>query len=104
VLSVHETSSGATIDVDADGYALLVMTVTRHKYWRAFIDGKEAAIVPANIAFQAIAVPAGKHRVETRYRNPLVVVSGLITLLALALAAAAITVPIPPRRRLRSES
>jgi len=90
VIGARETSSSATIDVDTPAAALLVMTVTRHKYWRAAIDGRDAQIVPANLAYQAVVVPAGKHRVEMRYRNPLVIIGAAISLLALVAAAIAI--------------
>jgi len=93
--------AGARISATLAGApATLTILVTRHKYWRVTVDGTDAAVSPANVAFQAVSVPAGRHRIEMRYRNPFVargtVISGL-TLLALI-------VPIPPRRRPRSES
>ena len=65
------------------------MTVTRHKYWRVTIDGRETNVMPANLAYQAVVVPAGRHRVEMRYRNPLVLIGAAISLLALCAAAIA---------------
>ena len=32
------------------------------------MDGHEAALLRANVAFRAVAVPAGTHVVEMRYR------------------------------------
>ncbi|HKS22385.1 MAG TPA: YfhO family protein [Thermoanaerobaculia bacterium] len=90
ILTLRETSSSATLDVEANGPAFLVITITRHKYWRATIDGRAAPLVPANIAFQGLIVPAGRHRIELRYRNPLVFwgagVSG-VTLLGAVIAS-----------------
>jgi len=100
IFAVRETPNSATIDVEAAAPAPLTILVTRHKYWRVTIDGRDAAVTPANIAYQSVLVPAGRHRVEMRYRNPLVAWGALIS----AFVLVAITVPIPPRRRPRSGS
>ncbi|PYQ47637.1 MAG: hypothetical protein DMF59_18360 [Acidobacteria bacterium] len=97
VLHVTETSSSVTLDVDVTETSLLIITITRHKYWRATIDGQPAQLMPANIAYQSLSVPPGRHRVEIRYRNPLVGWGAAIT--AIGLIAL-----IPRRRRPRSES
>jgi hypothetical protein len=89
LLALRETSSSATIDIDATAGALFVMTVTRHKYWRVTIDGRDTNVIPANLAYQAVVVPAGRHRVEMRYRNPLVLIGAAISLLALCAAVIA---------------
>jgi hypothetical protein len=100
ILAVHETPNSATIDVEAAAPTPLTILVTRHKYWRVTIDGRDAAVAPANIAYQSVMVPAGRHRVVMRYRNPLVAWGALVS----AFFLVAITVPTPPRRRLRSGS
>lgn len=105
VLNVSERANGATIDVICEERALLVATVTRHKYWHATIDGKPAPLLPVNIAYQGLMVPAGRHRVEMRYRNPLVIAGGMVTVLSVAACAAVIaTAPTRPRHRPRSGS
>jgi Bacterial membrane protein YfhO len=45
--------------------------------WRASVDGREVPLLRANVAFRAVAVPAGSHRVELVYR-PLSVRLGLL--------------------------
>ncbi len=69
----RETANTATIDVESFGNAYLVMSVTPHKYWTVTIDGKRVDARVTNIAFQGIDVPAGKHRIEMRYRNTIAV-------------------------------
>jgi hypothetical protein len=56
--------------------------------WRATVDGRPADLLRANVAFRAVAVPAGRHHIEMRYR-PVTLPWGLvITGLALAAGAA----------------
>jgi hypothetical protein len=83
VRRVDEKRNSVRLDVRAAGRAFLVLSVTGHKYWSATIDSQKAAIVPANVAFQGVVVPAGTHTVELRYRNPLIAIGGAITLLTL---------------------
>ncbi len=51
--------------------------------WTATIDGNRAAVEPWMGAFQAVAVPAGEHTVEFRYRSRLLGWGGGISLIAL---------------------
>ena len=87
VRSWRERANGARIEVESTGRALLVMSVTPHKYWRVTIDGKETPATTVNIGYQGVIVPAGRHVVETRYRNPLIAVGALISLVTLAALA-----------------
>lgn len=91
VVRVDEKPSHVRVDVEAAGDAFLVVTNTAHKYWRAKMDGRDAAIVPTNLGFQGFRVPAGRHTIEMRYRNPLVMPCLIVSVLAI-LAAAAVAV------------
>jgi hypothetical protein len=86
VLSVSESRNGATLRVRASATSFLVASVTRHRYWHIAIDGREVDTVAANIAYQGIVVPAGEHVITMRYRNPLIVAFGIVSLIALAAA------------------
>jgi uncharacterized membrane protein YfhO len=59
--------------------------------WRASVDGERAALLRANVAFRAVAVPQGRHVVELVYR-PRAVVLGLGESLAALVVAAALFV------------
>ena len=83
VRGVQETPNTARIDVDAAANDALYMSVTPHKYWRVTIDGKPASPQIANIGFQSVSVPAGRHVIEMRYHNPLVLIGGAISILTL---------------------
>lgn len=97
VHSYRETANTAALDVESFGKGFLVMSVTPHKYWRITIDGRETPAVVTNIGYQGVVVPAGRHRVEMRYRNHLaanslkVSIGSVLVLLVLAFL---------PRRRL----
>ncbi len=57
------------------------MSVTPHKYWTIVVDGMKVPAVVTNIAYQGIIVTPGKHHIEMEYRNELVRVGMLITLI-----------------------
>jgi hypothetical protein len=54
-------------DYESEAPAIITVSQTYYKNWRAFIDGKEYPILRANYAFQAIPVPAGKHKAVIEY-------------------------------------
>ncbi|HUP49610.1 MAG TPA: hypothetical protein VNA04_12560 [Thermoanaerobaculia bacterium] len=82
VVSVRERANSAIIDVVAAGPAFLVMSVTRHKYWRITIDGKPVRPFVTNIAYQGVVVPPGAHRVAMQYRNGLIEIGAVVSALA----------------------
>jgi hypothetical protein len=75
-------------EVSSDGgkFALLEQNLAG---WAARIDGREARIQPWEGAFQAIDVPAGRHRIEFHYRPHDVFLGAWISLLAAAALTAA---------------
>jgi hypothetical protein len=88
VTRVRETVNSARIEAETAGRAFLVISVTPHKYWRITIDGREAQAVITNVGYQGVVVPsAGRHVIEMRYRNPLFVTGGAISLVTLLVLA-----------------
>jgi hypothetical protein len=98
VLRAVEHANSATVDVECASSALLVATVTRQKYWTATIDGHPTPLLAVNVAYQGLVVPAGRHVIEMRYRNPLVIGSAAVSILATAACLAAIAVQASRKR------
>ena len=91
VHTVRETSNDAFIDVTAAGRGFLVMSVTAHKYWRIAIDGVPTRAIAANIGYQGVIVPPGRHSITMKYRNTLIPICAAISIITmLALTAAAL--------------
>jgi hypothetical protein len=53
-------------DLSAPGYVVTVDAWDPD--WHATLDGRPAPLLRANVAFRAVAVPAGRHTIEEVYR------------------------------------
>jgi hypothetical protein len=78
-----------TLDVEAARPGFVVLADSWDPGWRVTVGGREGPLLRANVAFRAVAVPAGRHSVELRYR-PRPVLEGLALSLASLLAVGAI--------------
>jgi len=88
---VEHTPNWVTVEAILDHPGYLVVTDVWYPGWRATVDGKPASVLRADVAFRAVALPAGSHRVEFSYQTPGLMLGGLITagtVIALALGAA----------------
>ncbi len=72
-------------ELPADG--IVVLNDSWYPGWRAYVDGHETPILPANLMFRAVAVPAGAHEIELVYRPVSWVAGAIVTLLACLVAA-----------------
>ena len=57
-----------SIETEAEGARLLVLTDVYYPGWIASVDGVEVPVRRANYAFRAVSVPPGRHVVTFRYR------------------------------------
>jgi len=81
------------LEAELDAPGLVVLADAWDPGWRAWVDGRPTPVLQANVAFRAVALPAGPHVVELRYRPPVALaglaITGLSALGVLGLAAAA---------------
>jgi hypothetical protein len=72
------------VDVTNAADAWLVIALTAYPGWRASLNGEPAVLERANLAFMALHLPAGEHRVELYYEPAWLVAGPLIGILGLA--------------------
>jgi hypothetical protein len=85
---VRYGTQSALCETNSDAPGYLVLLDSYYPGWECRVDGRSVPITRADYCFRAVEVPAGKHRVEFRYR-PRSFFAGLaVTLLALGAAAA----------------
>lgn len=82
-------------ELERPGYVVLVDAFDEG--WKVTLDGSAAPLLRANVAFRAVSVPAGRHRVEMRYRPRSIVVGLGISALAILSAAAIRAMPLVRR-------
>jgi hypothetical protein len=56
-------------DVAASEPSLAVLSQSWYHRWCAYVDGRPVRLLRANLAFQALAVPAGQHHVRLAYED-----------------------------------
>jgi hypothetical protein len=61
-------SSRVVIEVDMKCTGMVVLSDNHFPGWQANVDGRPAEILPAYFSMRGVVVPAGRHRVEMRYR------------------------------------
>ena len=61
------TANRLILDTETDRDSFLYVSDTHYPGWRAYIDGKRTPLLRANLAFRAVFLPGGIHRVEFRY-------------------------------------
>jgi hypothetical protein len=90
------------IHVRATAPSLVVVRNAWERGWEATLDGSPKPVLVANAFLQAVAVPAGEHRIRLTYRDP-AIGRGLAgsAIAWFAFAAASVAVLVTNRRRAR---
>ena len=66
---LRDEPEAVEVEVSAARDGVLVLADTWMPGWSAELDGRPAEMRPANLAFRAVAVPAGEHRVRFTYAS-----------------------------------
>jgi hypothetical protein len=79
------TPHAVEAEVDSSAPTVLVIAQSFYPAWRATVNGAAVPLLRANVAFQAVAVPAGKHRVRVVYSDSKLRTGALISMVSLIL-------------------
>ena len=82
-INLKKTNTTVELEFNAPQDCLLYIADTYHPLWRAKLDGEEVEIIEANLAFRAIAVPEGNHKLFMWYDGIEVVRGGIVSAAAL---------------------
>jgi hypothetical protein len=89
---LEDRDRSVVLDVEARRRGFLILGDTYYPGWRAEVDGRPARVHPANVAFRAVSVPAGRHVVRFDYRPASVRIGAALTILALLVIAGGLLV------------
>lgn len=87
------------IDVQTPVPAIVRLADLWYPDWVATVDGQPAPILKADYLLRAVAVPAGRHRVEFRFESKAVRNGLMLSALGLAVAMALLLAGVITRRR-----
>ena len=69
-------------NVFLDQRSVLVLQTPFDRGWHAFQDGKAVPVTRADVGLLGVRLDAGDHKIELRYRNPVLVPALAITLVS----------------------
>jgi hypothetical protein len=69
ILNSKFTDQTVDIEAEAQEPSLVVVAQTWYHDWRAQVDGRPTTLLRANEAFQAVQIPAGRHRIRLTYED-----------------------------------
>ncbi len=69
ILSSSFGNSAVDIEAAAAAPSLVVVAQTYHHNWKAEVDGARVPLLRANVAFQAVQIPAGSHKIHFFYQD-----------------------------------
>jgi len=88
VVAMDFTPSRQSIEVETPAPTMVVLSQAYYHNWEATVDGAAGTLWRANYAFQAVEVPAGKHRILLLYKDKALRWGGAISFASVLLCAA----------------
>jgi hypothetical protein len=101
---VERGINSQTLEVDAEGPSLLVVSDNYYPAWRATVDGEPVPVVRADYSFRGVPVPAGTHEVRFEYHSELFKAATWTTLLSILLVVGVIVGTHLGKRRTSSRA
>jgi hypothetical protein len=80
ILDAKFTDRTVDFQVQSPGPALALVAQSYYHDWHAKIDGHPAPLLRANVAFQAVQVPGGRHEVHLYYEDRAFVIGAAISI------------------------
>jgi uncharacterized membrane protein YfhO len=74
------------VNADLGCRGLLIVSEAFYPGWKAFVDGQPQPIYEVFGALRGVALESGSHRVEMRYRPPVVAMGTALSFAAIAVA------------------
>ena len=87
ILDTRFANQSISIQTEAATASLVVISQTHYPAWKAYVDGRTATIWRANYAFQALEVPAGRHRIRVVYEDKKLLAGAVLSGLGLLACA-----------------
>jgi hypothetical protein len=84
ILFSKNTPNEIILDVKTNSPGMLLLNDSYYPGWKATLDNMPTEIIRANVAFRAVWIPQGNHRVVFSYTPPLMGISIVIGLLGVA--------------------
>jgi uncharacterized membrane protein YfhO len=83
IRSFNETRIDGSIRLDSDGMLLFQMPFDAG--WHAFVDGKRAPVLKADVGLLGVVVKGGEHAVKLSYRPPFLLAGAAVTIVSLSI-------------------
>ena len=96
------TAHSLAVETVSGEPTLLVIAQSYYHGWRGYVDGRRTPLHCANLGFQALEIPAGRHQVRLVYEDFAFVVGALISGLTLLICVGILALPNRARKLSRA--
>jgi hypothetical protein len=87
ILGTRFSAQRVEAEVEAEAPSMVVVAQSFYHPWRAYVDDQPVKLLRANHAFQAMEVPAGRHRLALVYRDTWFLAGSALSILTLIASA-----------------